>query len=114
MTKNQDAEFYYVPDLVEELDLSPSRIHRLLEDRALVAIRINGVLAVPKDFIFDGRVLASLKGTVMQLSDQGLTDDEIVAWLTGDNDYLGARPVDELRAGKKTAVRRAAQLAEIV
>ncbi|MGO1872877.1 MAG: Rv2175c family DNA-binding protein [Canibacter sp.] len=107
------TEFLTVPDLMEILDISPSKIHRLIEDHSLAATRIDGILSVPKDCILDGQVLSSLRGTIMQLLDQGFENDEVVGWLVTENDQLGARPIDELRAGKKAVVRRAAQLADL-
>lgn len=112
MTGYETTEFLTVPELMEILDVSPSKIHRLIEDHQLAAIRLDGVLNVPKDFILDGEVLSSLRGTIMQLLDQGFEPDEVLEWLITENDQLGARPVDELRAGKKAVVRRAAQLAD--
>lgn len=111
MTGNENTEFLTVPDLMEILNLTPSKIRRLIEDNALAAVRINGILHIPKDFILNGQVVSSLRGTITQLEDQGFENDEIVDWLLTENDDLGARPVDELRAGKKASVRRAAQLA---
>lgn len=103
------AEYYTIPDLVELFDLSPGKIHRLIEDHHLAAVRIDGVLSVPKDFVKDGEPLHPLRGTLLVLLDAGFAEDEAVHWLLQDNDELGERPVDSLQAGRKSAVRRATQ-----
>ena len=63
----------------------------------------------------DGRwiVLPSLRGTVTVLEDAGLTDDEALEWLLGENSLLHARPIDVLREGNVHAVRRAAGIQAI-
>jgi hypothetical protein len=106
-----DAETAWltVPDLVELLGIPQGRVRRLLEDRILLGTRVDGVLKVPADFILDGEPLGDLRGTIMVLGDAGFHDDEIVHWLITEEDSLGVRPIDALRTGRKTEVRRVAQ-----
>lgn len=99
-----------VPDLVEILDSTPGKIRRLIEDNALAAVRIDGVLQIPEAFVNNGAPVPSLRGTITLLQDLGFDNDEIVDWLLSDNDELGERPIDALRRGAKSTVRRAAQL----
>lgn len=54
-------------------------------------------------------VLASLQGTLSVLGDAGFSDAEAIVWLHTADDSLPGRPVDALRAGHKTEVRRRAQ-----
>lgn len=103
------AEYYTVPDLVEMLDLTPGKIHRLIEEQYLAAVRVDGVLSVPVEFLQDGEPLTALRGTLLVLLDAGFSTDEAVDWLLSENDELGERPVDSLLAGRKSAVRRATQ-----
>jgi hypothetical protein len=105
------TEWLTVPDLVELLDLTPSRVRRLIEDRTLVAVRRNGVLSVPASFLRDGEPLTELRGTVIVLADNHYSDDEIMSWLLEPNDLLDATPIDALHAGRKAEVRRIAQAA---
>jgi uncharacterized protein len=98
-----------VPDLVEILDVSVGRVHRLIEDRHLLATRRGGVLSIPADFIVDGEPMTELRGTLFVLADAGFTDDEAMEWLLQPEDALGAAPIDALRAGRKAEVRRIAQ-----
>lgn len=104
-----DTPFLTVPELVERFGLAPGKIHRLIEDHQLAAVRIDGVLQVPAEFVQDDHPLPPLRGTLLVLLDAGFTDDEAVAWLLAHNDELGERPVEALRAGRKSAVRRATQ-----
>jgi hypothetical protein len=98
-----------VPDLVDVLGVPQGRVRRLLEENALVAVRVDGVLKVPSDFLRDGEPLPELRGTVVVLHDAGFTDEEVVHWLLEEDDTLGAAPIEALRAGRKSEVRRVAQ-----
>lgn len=98
-----------VPDLVDLLGIPQSRVRRLLEEHALLGTRVDGVLKVPADFVRDGEPLGELRGTVVVLHDAGFSDDEAISWLLAENDLLGIAPIDALRAGRKTEVRRVAQ-----
>jgi hypothetical protein len=98
-----------IPDLVETLGITQSQVRRLIEDRALLASRVDGVLQVPADFLKDGEPLGELRGTIVVLGDAGFTDDESIHWLLNDEDSLGVSPIAALRAGRKAEVRRVAQ-----
>ncbi|GAB3796227.1 hypothetical protein GCM10028798_05870 [Humibacter antri] len=98
-----------VPELVDVLGVGVGRIHRLLEDRQLLAARIDGVLKVPSDFIVGDEPLSELRGTLIVLADAGFSDDETMSWLLQPEDSLGIAPIDALRAGRKAEVRRIAQ-----
>lgn len=102
-------EWLTVPDLVDLLGVTPSKVHRLLEDRHLLATRIDGVLRVPASFLKDSEPLHELRGTLMLLADAGYSDEEAMRWLTSPDDSLGVAPIDALRAGRKAEVRRVAQ-----
>jgi len=118
-----------VLDLAQRLGLPFSRARRLVDDRQVLAVRRDGVLVVPEAFLVPGHlanpaapgdpasspawvVLASLPGTITVLHDVGFADDEALDWLFTPSDALGGTPVDALRAGRRSVVRRlaAAQL----
>lgn len=103
------ADWLTIPDLVTLLGVPQSRVRRLIEDRYLLAARVDGVLKVPAAFIEAGEPLHDLRGTVILLGDAGFTDDEAINWLISEDDSLGVAPVEALRAGRKTEVRRVAQ-----
>lgn len=98
-----------IPELVEMLGISQSQVRRLIEDRALLAARVDGVLRVPADFVVDGEPLGELRGTIAVLGDAGFTDDEALHWLLKEEDSLGVAPIVALRSGRKAEVRRVAQ-----
>lgn len=110
MSETPDTEWLSIPDLTELLDLKVSQVRRLIEERALLASRIDGVWKVPAVFIRDGEPLHELKGTVTVLADAGFTDEEAMHWLLERQETLGASPVEALRAGRKAEVRRVAQV----
>ncbi|SFR79119.1 hypothetical protein SAMN05428970_2491 [Agromyces sp. CF514] len=103
------TEWLTVPDLVELFDSTPSRVRRLIDDRHLLAARIDGVLKVPAVFIKDGHPLPELHGTIMVLGDGGFSDAEALDWLLNEDDSLGVSPIAALLAGRKAEVRRVAQ-----
>lgn len=109
MTDDDQIEWLTVPDLVERLGQTPSRIRKLIDDRHLLAARIDGVLKVPASFLRDDAPLPELHGTAIVLADAGFSDDEAVEWLLGEEDSLGTSPIAALRAGRKSEVRRVAQ-----
>nr|WP_281887335.1 Rv2175c family DNA-binding protein [Agromyces rhizosphaerae] len=91
------------------LGTTPSRVRRLIDDRQLVARRVDGVLKVPESFLRDGEPVHELRGTVIVLGDAGFTDDEAVEWLVSVDESLETTPIEALRSGRKTEVRRVAQ-----
>lgn len=89
--------------------MSPGKVHRLFEDRHLLAVRRDRVLVVPEEFVLDGEALKDLRGTLVLLADDGFTDDEAMDWMLSPNELLGTSPIAALRAGRKAEVRRVAQ-----
>jgi hypothetical protein len=108
-TTREERVWFTVPDLVEVLGVGVGRIHRLLEDKHLLAAHVDGVLKIPSDFVVDGEPLSELRGTLIVLADAGFDDDEAMSWLLEPEDSIGAAPIDALRAGRKAEVRRIAQ-----
>jgi len=104
-----DIDFVTVPELSERWGMSPTKVHRLIEDHHLAAVKIDGVLRIPADFAQHDGPLHSLRGTLLALLDAGFTDDEALKWLLTDNEELGERPIAVLLSGRKSAVRRATQ-----
>lgn len=102
-------EWLTVPDVADRLSTTPSRVRRLVEERTLLAVRIDGVLKVPAVFIDGDEPFGPLRGTITLLSDNGFSDDEAMDWMLGTDEILGAAPIDALIAGRKAEVRRVAQ-----
>jgi hypothetical protein len=105
------TDWLTVPDVAERLGLEVGWVRRLLQDRYLVAARRGepAVLSVPAALICDGAPLPELRGTLTVLADSGYADDEALRWLFTPDETLPGTPVDALRAGRKTEVRRRAQ-----
>jgi len=98
-----------MPDLVEVLGEPLGRVRRLLDDRHLIGSKRTGVFAVPEVFVVDGAPLGSLRGTIIVLQDAGFSDDEVIDWLLAEDDSIGLPPIEALRRGRKSEVRRVAQ-----
>lgn len=109
MTDAPQVTWLTIPDLTEILGLKVSQVRRLIEDRSLLATRIDGVWKVPADFIVDGEPLHELRGTLVVLGDAGFSDDEAMHWLFTIDDSLGTTPIAALQSGRKAEVRRVAQ-----
>lgn len=86
-----------------------SKVRKLIEEGALLAVRREGVLAVPEVFLVDDAPLGELKGTIVVLHDSGFSNDEMMEWMLEPEDSLGIAPIDALLAGRKAEVRRVAQ-----
>ena len=121
-----------LPDVADRLAIDVGKVRRLLQEGRLVAVRRGDptVLSVPADFLVpqhlanpaaptaptsgdgDGAawtVLAALRGTLTVLSDAGFDASESIEWLFSPDDVLGRTPMEALRAGSKSEVRRRAQ-----
>jgi hypothetical protein len=98
-----------IPDLVEILGVGVSRVRRLIEDRSLLAAKVDGVWKVPELFLRDGEPLPDQRGRLFVLADSGFSDEQAMHWLLSQEDSLGVAPIDALRAGRKAEVRRVAQ-----
>lgn len=104
-----ETDWLTLPELVEVLGEPLGRVRRLLDELHLVGSRREGPLKVPSVFIVDGEPLSSLRGTIFVLHDAGFTDDEAIDWLLAPDDTIGLAPIEALRAGRKSEVRRVAR-----
>ena len=109
VTASQKIEYLTVPDLVEKWDSTPGKIRRMIQQRQLAARRIDGVLSIPLLFIDGSEPLPALQGTLVLLSDAGYSDEEAIDWLFSADAGMDIPPVEALRNGRKTEVRRVAQ-----
>lgn len=109
MSDFPEVRWLTIPDLTEILGIKVSQVRRLIEDRALLASRVDGVWKVPADFISGNEPLSELRGTLVVLGDSGFSDEEAMHWLLEVEDSIGMSPIAALRAGRKAEVRRVAQ-----
>ncbi|MET0979551.1 MAG: Rv2175c family DNA-binding protein [Paeniglutamicibacter terrestris] len=105
------ADWLPLPDLAEALNVSIKGVHSLIDERAIIAVRVGArnIRSVPAAFLFDGGIVESLKGTISVLQDSGYNDEELMVWLFTPDESLNGTPMDALRAGRKTEIRRRAQ-----
>ncbi|MFT4135682.1 Rv2175c family DNA-binding protein [Microbacterium sp.] len=103
------TDWLALPEVAALIGTSTGRVRQLLEDRQLVGSRRDGAVRVPAVFLVDGAPLPSLRGTLFALHDAGFTDDEAIDWLLAPDDSIGAAPIEALRAGRKSEVRRVAR-----
>ncbi len=104
------SEWLPLPDVAEMLGVSITRVHALVKDGSLLAARVGErkIRSVPAEFILEDHILESLRGTITVLHDAGFEDDEAIQWLYTVDDSLPGRPIDALREGRKTEIRRRA------
>ncbi|OLR95171.1 DNA-binding protein [Actinokineospora bangkokensis] len=98
-----------LPDVADRLGLPISRVHQLLRERGLLAVRVSGKLVVPADFLDGDAVVKGLGGTITVLNDSGFSPDETLRWLYAADDTLPGRPIDALRGDRGREVKRRAQ-----
>ncbi|MFC5287693.1 Rv2175c family DNA-binding protein [Actinokineospora guangxiensis] len=104
-----DVEVLPLPDVAARLDQPITRVRQALRDRHLIALRRDGVLAVPAAFLADAEVVKGLQGTITVLHDAGFSPEETLRWLFTADDSLPGRPIDALRDNRGREVKRRAQ-----
>lgn len=98
-----------IPEVAQRLGVPVSRVHQLVRDGHLLAIRRNGALAIPEEFLGDDTVIKGLAGTITVLRDGGYEDQEIVRWLFEDDPSLPGTPIEALRGNRGREIKRRAQ-----
>ncbi|MGX7826872.1 Rv2175c family DNA-binding protein [Actinokineospora sp. 24-640] len=103
------VEVLPLPDVAARLDQPITKVHQALRDHHLLALRRDGILVVPADFIDDTEVVKGLSGTITVLHDSGFTIEEMLRWLFTADESLPGRPIDALRGNRGREVKRRAQ-----
>lgn len=106
---SEGVEWLTVPEVAERLGVPVTRVHQMLRDGGLAAVRSAGVLRVPAGFLRGDSVVKGLSGVLTLLRDGGYTDDEAIGWLHTDDDSLPGTPVDALQGDRGREVKRRAQ-----
>ncbi len=105
----EPADWITLPDLAERLDLPVTRVHQLIRDHALLAVRRGGVLQVPSELVATPAVRKHLPGVLTLLHDAGYNDEEALRWLYTADDTLPGTPAVALSGDRATEVKRRAQ-----
>ncbi|WP_328392189.1 Rv2175c family DNA-binding protein [Nocardia sp. NBC_00416] len=99
-----------LPEVAKQLGIVVTRVHELLRENQLLAVRRDGVVGVPEIFFDDtGAVLRWLPGLITVMRDAKYTDEEILEWIFTDDDTLPGKPVEALHGHlAREVLRRAA------
>lgn len=106
------GSWWTFPDAAEHLDIPVTRVHNMVRDGRLLAARIGErqIRSIPAELFTQNGFVESLHGTATVLADAGFDDESALRWLFTADDSLPGRPIDALREGRKTEVRRRAQV----
>lgn len=98
-----------LPDVAELLEVTISKVHQMIRDGALIAVRRDGVRKVPVELVANQTVRKHLPGILTLLRDSGYDDEEAIRWLYRPDDTLPGTPADALGGDLATEVKRRAQ-----
>jgi Rv2175c C-terminal domain of unknown function len=108
--QNQEpAQWLTLPDIAEDLSVPITRVHQMIRDGALLAVRRDGVLRVPAELMAGDAVRKHLPGVLTLLRDAGYNDEEALRWLYTADDTLPGTPAAALAGNRGTEVKRRAQ-----
>jgi hypothetical protein len=105
----EPVEWVALPDIAEMLDIKITKVHQLIRERALLAVRRDGVLRVPVELVASDMVRKHLPGVLNLLHDAGYNDEEAMRWLYTEDPSLPGTPATALAGSRATEVKRRAQ-----
>lgn len=99
-----------LPDVAERFGVVVTKVHQMLRDNQLLAVRRGRVVGVPEVFFDDsGAVVKSLSGLITVMRDARYTDEEILEWIFTEDETLPGKPVEALHGQlAREVLRRAA------
>ncbi|MBB5869419.1 hypothetical protein F4553_002798 [Allocatelliglobosispora scoriae] len=103
------ADWVNLPDIAERFGLPITKVHQLIKEGSLLAVRREGVLRVPAELVANDIVLKHLPGVLTLLRDAGYNDEEALRWLYTDDDSLPGKPAVALGGDLAREVKRRAQ-----
>ena len=103
------AGWVNLPDVSEKLGVSISKVHQMIRDGQLLAVRREGVRYVPAELVANGTVLKHLPGILTLLRDAGYNDEEALRWLYEPDDTLDGNAAVGLGGDRAREVKRRAQ-----
>jgi hypothetical protein len=98
-----------LPDVAERLNVPVTKVHQMIRDGSLIAVRRSGVRYVPAELVADSNVIKHLPGLLTLLRDAGFTEEEALRWLYSPDDSLPGTPATALVENRATEVKRRAQ-----
>lgn len=105
----EPKDWLTVPDVAERLQVRVTRIHQMLRDHHLLAVRREKVLRIPAELVAGPTVLKHLPGVLTVLHDAGYNDEESLRWLYTPDDTLAGTPAKALDGDLAREVKRRAQ-----
>jgi excisionase family DNA binding protein len=98
-----------LPDVAERLGVTISKVHQMIRDRELLAVRRDGVRRVPAELVANQTVRKHLPGVLTLLDDAGYDDEAVLRWLYEPDDSLPGTPAAALGGDRAREVKRRAQ-----
>jgi hypothetical protein len=111
------ATWLTVPEAADRLDVRVTRVHQLVKNGALLAVRRDGIWKLPADLVPDLRSPAGrtsnlarhLAGVLTVLRDAGYSAEAALTWLYTPDDTLPEGSPAAALAQRPTEVKRRAQ-----
>ena len=103
------AEWINLPDVGEKLGVSISKVHQMIRDGELLAVKRDGIRVVPADLVANDIVLKHLPGVLTLLHDAGYNDEETLRWLYAPDETLDGCGAKGLGGDRAREVKRRAQ-----
>lgn len=107
---DRSVSLLQLADVAKQLGIAVTRVHQLLRDHRLLAVKRDGVLGVPVVFFGeDGAILRGLPGLIAVLQDGGYQDHQILQWMFREDETLPGAPIDAMHGHQAREVVRRAQ-----
>ncbi|MEU4221915.1 Rv2175c family DNA-binding protein [Actinoplanes sp. NPDC026623] len=103
------TEWINLPDVADKLGVSISKVHQMIRDGALLAVRRDGIRVVPADLVANSTVLKHLPGVLTLLRDNGYNDEEALRWLYEPDVTVDGCAAKGLGGDRAREVKRRAQ-----
>ncbi|WP_433302568.1 Rv2175c family DNA-binding protein [Actinoplanes sp. CA-030573] len=103
------AAWVNLPDVAAKLDVSISKVHQMLRDGQLLAVKRDGIRQVPAELLANSNVLKHLPGVLTLLRDAGYNDEEALRWLYEPDSDLDGNAALGLAGHRAREVKRRAQ-----
>ena len=98
-----------LPDVAEKLGVTVSKVHQMIRDGALLAVKRDGIRVVPAELVANNTVLKHLPGVLTLLHDAGYNDEEALRWLYVPDEGLDGNAAVGLGGPRAREVKRRAQ-----